>query len=586
MGGCCSWMEGLVVRKSDTPEDAHIKRLLFPAAMFFLCFILPVSLFGFSRGSWERIVLIFNMLVQFIFVAGVAFNLAPARRLVDVYLITGAVGVCLLDIISFAHSSVFRSWFFVVLVLDLALVFSRDHIPSFVIPCVLLYLSLLTVESIHRYGITDLGYWGSSVEDNACNCASPPCSRAAFTAIYTFITSTVVLLLDFWFTRGFANNLTIQLRSIQASVEVSERVAAALAEYNVDAAETAIAADTDLPSGLRVSYKQLLYNLRSYKAYLPHSCLVREEDPDLPAVECAREPTGDRKRSSASSSRRVSRRFSHKVSRDSTSTETTVTTDESLTLLVRGLKAAARTARVTLAAGNKIGYLTTVAALAGASNADWIAGDVERWCVSVAQAKGVVDVISGDRRFASFNARQGCGSHAAAAVEVLSSRGEGEWSGCVVNGQAICGDFGSLSTQRFMVLGRVSCSLHPLERLAAKWRISMLGDESAYSSACYTWNGKLLGAVFLAKRGAKALRLYKMTTKRSGGDKAENMEWMYELARMGEGEFEAENEAAAMLIKSKLDGISEVELEEVSEGVTVEGGTVVWKLDEVGVSAC
>eukprot|EP00756_Hemistasia_phaeocysticola_P021631 Hpha_TRINITY_DN15786_c0_g1::TRINITY_DN15786_c0_g1_i3::g.37386::m.37386 len=118
------------------------------------------------------------------------------------------------------------------------------------------------------------------------------------------------------------------------------------------------------------------------------------------------------------------------------------------------LKPIARRARVSLAGSNMIGYITSTGDLAASANVAWITGDVEQWCTVVSQAKGLVDQIGGDRRYASFNAKQACGGHSASAVEVLSSsRGEGQWTGCVVSGQAVCGDFGSSSMMRFMVLG-------------------------------------------------------------------------------------------------------------------------------------
>eukprot|EP00756_Hemistasia_phaeocysticola_P035319 Hpha_TRINITY_DN16575_c5_g2::TRINITY_DN16575_c5_g2_i2::g.135814::m.135814 len=134
-----------------------------------------------------------------------------------------------------------------------------------------------------------------------------------------------------------------------------------------------------------------------------------------------------------------------------------------------------------------VGYLKSFQ-LEEVDNKRWIEADVERWCVAVAAARGVVDMIGGDRRYASFNARRQCKGHASAAVEVLSSRGtlrqSRGWTGCVVSGPAVCGSFGCATTMRFMVLGGVSSSLHPLERIAAQWRIKVLTDSEAHSSVC------------------------------------------------------------------------------------------------------
>eukprot|EP00756_Hemistasia_phaeocysticola_P011672 Hpha_TRINITY_DN15136_c3_g2::TRINITY_DN15136_c3_g2_i1::g.129002::m.129002 len=133
----------------------------------------------------------------------------------------------------------------------------------------------------------------------------------------------------------------------------------------------------------------------------------------------------------------------------------------------------------------------------GQGHRKWMETDIEQWCTAVADTRGVVDMVGGDRRYASFNARRQCVGHASAAVEALSSRGKfglaKGWTGCVVSGPAVCGSFGCASTMRFMVLGGVAASLHPFERLASRWGTKMLADVDAYSSASRQWGGLLLG---------------------------------------------------------------------------------------------
>eukprot|EP00756_Hemistasia_phaeocysticola_P007121 Hpha_TRINITY_DN14129_c0_g1::TRINITY_DN14129_c0_g1_i1::g.10638::m.10638 len=156
-----------------------------------------------------------------------------------------------------------------------------------------------------------------------------------------------------------------------------------------------------------------------------------------------------------------------------------------------------RSKNVSLTAANMMGYLKAFK-LAGQRNRDWIKNDVERWCSTVLAASGVVDMISGDRRYASFNGRRRCVRHACAAVEVMSSRGDpppcSGWTGCIVSGPTVCGSFGCASTMRFMMIGAVAASLHPFERLAARWGTKVLTDGESYSSSCRQWRGVLLGA--------------------------------------------------------------------------------------------
>eukprot|EP00756_Hemistasia_phaeocysticola_P026566 Hpha_TRINITY_DN16071_c3_g7::TRINITY_DN16071_c3_g7_i1::g.121013::m.121013 len=172
-----------------------------------------------------------------------------------------------------AASSSFRAWAFVVLVLDIGLVFGRDYIPRFVIPLTLMYLAAESAEGALRFGLYEVGLWGTGISSSFCNCATPPCSASIDRSFLNFMGVCTVFLVDFYFTRGFAHGMELQLRSIEASVAVSKKVAAALARYDVEAAGSAIQEGTDLPEELAESYKRLLSNLMLYRDYLPDSLL-------------------------------------------------------------------------------------------------------------------------------------------------------------------------------------------------------------------------------------------------------------------------------------------------------------------------
>eukprot|EP00756_Hemistasia_phaeocysticola_P033670 Hpha_TRINITY_DN16476_c5_g1::TRINITY_DN16476_c5_g1_i3::g.160562::m.160562 len=587
-----------LARKGDSPDDIVIKevgfRLIIVVAIFEVFAMFSVL------THYTALLGIGLALVASVFFLVTAFlNLAPARYVLDIFLVLTTVGIWGMDLENKTMSGSFRSWSFIILVLDASLVFHRSRIQFFIIPGTLLYLLLIEVESVSRIGLFDMGYWGTSAEESSsCNCASPPCAQKVMGGCVVFGCVCLIFLVDFYLTRGFASSLRFQLRSIESSVLVSEDVAAALANYDVDTADTAIAKGENLPPKLKASYGRLLCNLRSYRAYLPHSCLVQHNnDEDEEGAETEDSPLSGSQRGSLRASR---------VDRDSDSVSV-----ESLTDLPRlstglfseqsfrqdtsksfdrpertktSLKVTKKRCRASLAAGNMVGYLTETADLGGLAHDAWMSEDVEKWCSTVVALKGVVDLIGGDRRFASFNARQGCMGHASAALEALWSRGEGgEWSGCVVTGQAVCGDYGSSSVLRFMVLGRTPSSLYPLERIAAQWRIKALADAEAYSAACYTWDGKVLGAVFVAKRSEKPLFLYNMTSRRQqGGGGAE--EWMYELEGMEQSVHEDHNKATKALIKAKLDAMETADrVRTTSES---EAATLVWTVNDVGMDPC
>eukprot|EP00756_Hemistasia_phaeocysticola_P021885 Hpha_TRINITY_DN15800_c6_g5::TRINITY_DN15800_c6_g5_i1::g.187007::m.187007 len=279
--GCCRRLFDHLVRprEGDTPEDVWIKRIAYPVSLFIFFLTSFVGVNNIGRS---------NMMSglgngicaggHFLFMAGVVLNLGRARYLIDAALIINAVGLCVSDLGNATLSYPFRIWSYVVLILDAALVLNRVHIPRFVAPFTLLYIAAESVESSYRYGLYDLGYWKLKVEDNYCSCASPPCELSATNGSINFLATCSVFLIDFYYTRGFANALRDQLRSVESSVAVAEDVAAALARYDVDAAEKAINEGMHLPPGLEASYRRLLSNLRSYGDYLPEALLFHEDE--------------------------------------------------------------------------------------------------------------------------------------------------------------------------------------------------------------------------------------------------------------------------------------------------------------------
>eukprot|EP00756_Hemistasia_phaeocysticola_P011418 Hpha_TRINITY_DN15119_c6_g2::TRINITY_DN15119_c6_g2_i1::g.126772::m.126772 len=274
MSKCCRW--AWLVRAGDSKDEARIKTVMFPFALFIFLYSV-FDLIQTIQGSGMMMYVLgdgLNCLGSGFFMAGVASGAARAGGLLDVFLVLCTVGICLLDFGNFTRSNPFRSWAFIVLVLDCALVFKRDHLPGLIILFVLLYNTVIGLESSVGLGLDEAGYWGSEgVEVSQCNCASPPCESGVASAISVWVNVCVIFLGDFYLTMGFATGMRFQLRRVEASVELTGEVAAALARYDVDAAESALDSDTVLPQELVGSYRRLLNNLRSYRNYLPDTLL-------------------------------------------------------------------------------------------------------------------------------------------------------------------------------------------------------------------------------------------------------------------------------------------------------------------------
>eukprot|EP00756_Hemistasia_phaeocysticola_P030077 Hpha_TRINITY_DN16272_c0_g1::TRINITY_DN16272_c0_g1_i6::g.12517::m.12517 len=141
MGGCCRW--GWLVRQGDTPDEARIKTSVFPFTLA-LFLVVVFLVFNELQSTNPTVYLIGHFIFVFcslLFMVGVVSNAIPAGFLLDTILLLYTAGICAQDLGNATKSSRWRSWAFVVLVLDMALVFKRYHMPLFMIPFVLVYLA-------------------------------------------------------------------------------------------------------------------------------------------------------------------------------------------------------------------------------------------------------------------------------------------------------------------------------------------------------------------------------------------------------------------------------------------------------------
>eukprot|EP00756_Hemistasia_phaeocysticola_P014811 Hpha_TRINITY_DN15361_c4_g2::TRINITY_DN15361_c4_g2_i1::g.88019::m.88019 len=621
---CSDW----AVRQEDTEEEVRIKRLAFPVLIGVFVVQMPFLVQNLLAQdyfqSWGR----FLVCLPLFMLCGFTVGRGDVKRGMDIVLGLFTVGLLVTDL---SKSSALRPrvWSYVVIVLDAVLVFDRPKVVPWVLAVTMLYLLAEKGEAVFRLGLYE---WVMHGGVPVCDCGTPPCGADLLGGVGDYVGYVILVLTDFHLTRGFATNLRQQVRKMGASVAVAAEIAGALSRYDVDGSERAIAEAQDLPEELAVSFKQLVFNLRSYRAYLPHSCLVTSEESilcfdvihnvnsstgnspgrqysslseimerDLTGSNQGMPPnrnvepmilsltnrnmTGSMGRGVADSMSRVTDSMNRGMAESSSGKSTPRMKDDvrsmfgmpppqlsSSTSGPTDRRAMPRRARVTLAAANRIGYLSIPEDIA----LRWIEEDVDGWCATVTNAKGLVDLIMGDRRYASFNARKGCAEHSKSAVAVLSYREGEHWSGSVVTGGTICGDFGSVSVLRFMVIGPLSYSLHPLERIAAQWRIKVLADAEAYHSASYDWDAQLLGAVFMVKRGDKPIRLYSMTSPREES-KGGPEEWMYQIEKMGDSKHAAANKEKEKLIREGFDSVPEPPEPGLREGA------VVWRVSEVGL---
>eukprot|EP00756_Hemistasia_phaeocysticola_P034245 Hpha_TRINITY_DN16512_c3_g3::TRINITY_DN16512_c3_g3_i1::g.134788::m.134788 len=296
---------------------------------------------------------------------------------------------------------------------------------------------------------------------------------------------------------------------------------------------------------MQKSFRKMVANLIEFRSYMPQSVLVLDD-----TSEGADESTLNRHASWNSKQSTGSA-----ADADEGSQSTNVSQQE-----VKRIKAVLKKARVTLVSSNVVGYLSHHNDFAGHSHTDWMAADVAQWVQCVGDVKGLVDTVSGDRRSASFNARQSCASHAPKAISVAFSRSTPGMrvSSGVATGQAVCGDFGSASLIRFMILGTLPSVVLLLERVARQWNCSVLVTQEAYGDSEFEWDGLLKGCVIYSKRSKTSSRLFSIIGHKEVGVQ-DNDEWMYQMASLPANKHAGENESAEAAIKAELNSADDTE---------------------------
>eukprot|EP00756_Hemistasia_phaeocysticola_P044068 Hpha_TRINITY_DN17649_c0_g1::TRINITY_DN17649_c0_g1_i1::g.158824::m.158824 len=276
--GCCQWCSDLFVRPHDSPENVWIKRSILPALLFTL-FIetfftsLAFANYDYLAGSGMFLPWMSSLIFLFIAKTG-ALSLGFA---LDQLILLHVVGILIGDFALAATASA-RGWALVVILVDVALFYERNHLTNLIVAFTVVYLAVERVEAVTRLGMYDLASIGHAPPITVCECADPPCRRAVASGVAHWLAFVSVLLIDFYLTRGFARSLRQQLRVVRATVRVSENIAESLARYEVDEAALAIEAEGKaLPAALRSSFDKLLSNLNEYKGYLPDSLLQKDE---------------------------------------------------------------------------------------------------------------------------------------------------------------------------------------------------------------------------------------------------------------------------------------------------------------------
>eukprot|EP01062_Namystynia_karyoxenos_P058452 TRINITY_DN4999_c0_g2_i1.p1 TRINITY_DN4999_c0_g2~~TRINITY_DN4999_c0_g2_i1.p1 ORF type:complete len:660 (+),score=117.39 TRINITY_DN4999_c0_g2_i1:65-1981(+) len=490
----------------------------------------------------------------------------PTHLVAAVAVLCCAVALLCMDL-SVAARIATRSWTGIVVAVDVCLVLHlQPWVQNTVICITLVYLAVERSEAAYRYGLYDAA--AAPGTPDPCDCEAPPCKHPVAGVVTDYTVFLIVILTDFALTRGFATALRRQMAFVAGSVSVAEQVSAALVDFDLKAADAALSAPAGcaLPARLSDSLRSLVHNLASYRPYLPQSCFVMDKEEDGPS--CAV--------TTQTSMESVVSVWSSPPRRESGGSATRSAPGSAL-LLPAGLTAswssrprvqhAVQQRRVTLLGRNSSGLLAAPSLAEPAEVSAWLSAEISRFSRTLSAQGGMADVLSGDHMSASFGAVKAQGTQRAsavqAAVELSYPMADSAASGAVglaalpvtvgvCSGPALCGDFGSSSVQRFMVIGGVGAFLPAIERAAAAWGAGALIDAAVHSDAEQSWHCRLRRLALFPKLSRNPIGLWEVMEARAQGVKSS--EWMYELASAAPNPWGCYNAAVMEWCRAGTDG--------------------------------
>eukprot|EP01062_Namystynia_karyoxenos_P030112 TRINITY_DN2251_c2_g2_i1.p1 TRINITY_DN2251_c2_g2~~TRINITY_DN2251_c2_g2_i1.p1 ORF type:complete len:713 (+),score=181.08 TRINITY_DN2251_c2_g2_i1:72-2141(+) len=597
----CQALLRLTWHPEDTAADRHRKEIFVPIAMT----ALPLISFAwamyftsyFLQAYWFGCVLLFIT-----FSVAVVVPFATRRLSIDfvgVVFVVWAIGMVLTDVTNAASAAPFRTWPVAIIIMDVYLALNIPRVYQYTVLTVIsVWIVAYNTEDGYRLGLYDIPTFtedGGTARER-CTCADPPCA-SGLAVILVAPLVLFVIYCDFFATRSFAEGVRTEQRKVWASVEVAERVAAGLVDFDLEEAASALdEADVELPPRLAESFRVLIKNLASYRPYLPHS--VFEEsgadlEPDAGRAEQLRMPASTKEMQLSNSSglsctpglgQKTGSAFSHsRMMRsslpsaasdpdDATVPGSPAARSRALSDSLSGPASACgsprstswalhvpQSRRVALLSSNCVGFLAAIAQVDQGKVSLWIASEVEHFAVVIKAQGGVADLLSGDHLSASFGAVRTQGTHRASAamaavllsvpppavechpIELQMMRR----TTVACCGRALCGDHGSASSQRFMVLGGVSAFLPAAERCAAAWGTPALIDSAVQADTEHLWSCRLRKLVSFPKLSRESpIGLWEVVSERlSVRPSRAGAEWMYELAEAPPNPWEPYNEA-------------------------------------------
>ena len=421
-------------------------------------------------------------------------------------------------------------WPLLVLVIDMLLVMQVPTRYSLgLVVFVVLWLLLLGLEETFRFGLFDLP--GSVKQDGEYGrrqyfeehfvCDMPPCPTPFPSPTVTSAVS--VFLIDFIVTRGFAREVLKEQAAMERTINAVQEIASLLAKYDVEkVAELLEEHEHELPEGMTVALRALEKNLRSYKAYLPQTCLLVDEDSEVECTEYA-----------------STERTEQDCAEQTASSESSSTNGSLPAASVRHVALGLTSVKATLLTVNIKDTLRLVEQ-DSAHFSSFFTTLLLKTLQATESYRGMVDVFVGDRVHCSFNTSRQSANHATSALHTATMLFRGLKSSQinigVATGKVLRGDMGCEVMRRFSMVGTLVRDVHGMERAGRILGCDVLCNRMCFSDAECEHEMRLIPCKVEVSATSDTPEVVAELLPGTKAADRETEEWMYQIGKNSEWE--------------------------------------------------
>ena len=518
-------LDGTLSRKK---KELRTQFFIFACVGFANVFAMVVTLAGKLRDPINLAGTVVVLLGFSIPICAVLCRVPLSTRVVvgTLYMIT--CGILMLDL---SGRAVFREgWPLLVLIIDMLLVMQVPKVYSLGLVCfIVMWLLLLGVEESFRFGIFELpgmpekeGEYGRLYYmQEKFDCETPPCP-VPFPSPPLLI-AVAVFVIDFIVTRGFAHEVLKEQASMERTINAVQEIASLLARYDVEkVAELLEEHEHELPEGMTVALRALEKNLRSYKAYLPQTCLLVDEDSEVECTEYA-----------------STERTEQDCTEQTASSESGSTNGALPAANVRHVALGLTSVKATLLTVNIKNTLRLVEQ-DSAHFSSFFTTLLLKTLQATESYRGMVDVFVGDRVHCSFNTSKQCANHATSALHTATMLLRGlklsQVNIGVASGKVLRGDMGCEVMRRFSMVGTLVRDVHGMERAGRILGCDVLCNRMCFSDAECEHEMRLIPCKVEVSATSDTPEVVAELLPGNEEAEHETEEWMYQIGKNSEWE--------------------------------------------------